>query len=186
MGSQLEIDMDPDGDLTVVPRHQGQTGTGCYKLHDHRIFDFKVRRDKVYGHSAPDAPVREIPDEDKHDDGPHGPAELAKMGASYALLQQAQHLLDMPIIQQAQEQQQQPTPPRQKVLNNKPVNSMNQKVTVSEAFSSFFAWSPAEEPSQKDLSMLFLQPWIFWVLLFDRGGIQYLPAKLAPFRWIAL
>ena len=28
MGSQLEIDMDPDGDLTVVPRHQGQTGTG--------------------------------------------------------------------------------------------------------------------------------------------------------------
>lgn len=39
MGSQLEIDMDPDGDLTVVPRHQGQTGTGCYKLHDHRIYD---------------------------------------------------------------------------------------------------------------------------------------------------
>ena len=37
MGSQLEIDMDPDGDLTVVPRHQGQTGTGCYKLHDHRL-----------------------------------------------------------------------------------------------------------------------------------------------------
>ena len=39
MGSQLEIDMDPDGDLTVVPRHQGQTGTGCYKLHDHRIIE---------------------------------------------------------------------------------------------------------------------------------------------------
>ncbi len=37
MGSQLEIDMDPDGDLTVVPRHQGQTGTGCYKLHDHQV-----------------------------------------------------------------------------------------------------------------------------------------------------
>lgn len=37
MGSQLEIDMDPEGDLTVVPRHHGQTGTGCYRLHDHRI-----------------------------------------------------------------------------------------------------------------------------------------------------
>ncbi len=30
MGSQLEIDMDPDGDLTVVPRHVGNTGTGMY------------------------------------------------------------------------------------------------------------------------------------------------------------
>ncbi|CAB4064090.1 KCNB1 [Lepeophtheirus salmonis] len=30
MGSQLEIDMDPEGDAAVIPRHQGHTGTGCY------------------------------------------------------------------------------------------------------------------------------------------------------------
>ena len=28
MGSQLEIDLDPEGSETVVPRHTGQTGTG--------------------------------------------------------------------------------------------------------------------------------------------------------------
>ncbi len=55
MGSQLEIDMDPDGDLTVVPRHQGQTGTGCYKLHDHQIFDPRVGRlGPVYGAEYPE------------------------------------------------------------------------------------------------------------------------------------
>ena len=43
MGSQLEIDMDPEGDLTVVPRHVGNTGTGCYKLHDHRIAAAKTK-----------------------------------------------------------------------------------------------------------------------------------------------
>ncbi len=37
LGSQLEIDMDPEGDAAVIPRHQGNTGTGCYKLHDHHI-----------------------------------------------------------------------------------------------------------------------------------------------------
>ena len=54
MGSQLEIDMDPDGDLTVVPRHQGQTGTGCYKLHEHQIFDPRVGRlGPMYGATYP-------------------------------------------------------------------------------------------------------------------------------------
>ena len=51
MGSQLEIDMDPDGDLTVVPRHQGQTGTGCYKLHDHKLVDSNFFR-LVYMNSS--------------------------------------------------------------------------------------------------------------------------------------
>ena len=37
LGSQLEIDMDPEGEAAVIPRHVGNTGTGCYKLHDHRI-----------------------------------------------------------------------------------------------------------------------------------------------------
>ena len=39
MGSQLEIDLDPEGSETVVPRHTGQTGTGCFHLHDHSILE---------------------------------------------------------------------------------------------------------------------------------------------------
>ena len=62
MGSQLEIDMDPDGDLTVVPRHQGQTGTGCYRLHDHRLHDIRGRKGVTY--TAPGATAGIIdPDE---------------------------------------------------------------------------------------------------------------------------
>ena len=41
LGSQLEIDMDPEGEAAVIPRHVGNTGTGCYKLHDHRISETK-------------------------------------------------------------------------------------------------------------------------------------------------
>ena len=41
LGSQLEIDMDPEGEAAIVPRHQGNTGTGCYKLYDHDIEDTK-------------------------------------------------------------------------------------------------------------------------------------------------
>ncbi len=39
MGSQLEIDMDPEGEAAVVPRHQGMTGTGCFHLHDHSMIE---------------------------------------------------------------------------------------------------------------------------------------------------
>ena len=39
MGSQLEIDLDPEGSETIVPRHTGQTGTGCFHLHDHSILE---------------------------------------------------------------------------------------------------------------------------------------------------
>ena len=45
LGSQLEIDMDPEGEAAVIPRHVGNTGTGCYKLHDHRIQETKRRAD---------------------------------------------------------------------------------------------------------------------------------------------
>ena len=41
LGSALEIDLDPDGDLTCVPRHVGNTGTGCFRMHDHTIRDTK-------------------------------------------------------------------------------------------------------------------------------------------------
>jgi len=36
LGSQVDVDMEesvPD----PVPKHQGHTGTGCYKLHDHEF-----------------------------------------------------------------------------------------------------------------------------------------------------
>ena len=41
LGSALEIDLDPDGDLTCVPRHVGNTGTGCFRMHDHGMKDTK-------------------------------------------------------------------------------------------------------------------------------------------------
>ena len=44
LGSQLEIDMDPEGEATIVPRHQGNTGTGCYRLFDHDIEDTRKTR----------------------------------------------------------------------------------------------------------------------------------------------
>ena len=44
LGSQLEIDMDPEGEAAIVPRHQGNTGTGCYRLFDHDIEDTRKTR----------------------------------------------------------------------------------------------------------------------------------------------
>ena len=43
LGSQLEIDIDPEGEATIMPRHLGNTGTGCFKLHDHRFIEAKHR-----------------------------------------------------------------------------------------------------------------------------------------------
>ena len=43
LGSQLEIDIDPEGEATIMPRHLGNTGTGCFKLHDHRFVETKHR-----------------------------------------------------------------------------------------------------------------------------------------------
>ena len=43
LGSQLEIDMDPEGEAAVIPRHVGNTGTGCYKMHDHRMTETKKK-----------------------------------------------------------------------------------------------------------------------------------------------
>ena len=42
LGSQVDVDIDesvPD----PVPKHQGHTGTGCYKLHDHEFLRPKHR-----------------------------------------------------------------------------------------------------------------------------------------------
>merc|ERR1712020_680342 len=43
LGSQPEIDIDPEGEATIMPRHLGNTGTGCFKLHDHRFVETKHR-----------------------------------------------------------------------------------------------------------------------------------------------
>ena len=45
LGSQLEIDIDPEGEATIMPRHLGNTGTGCFKLHDHRYAETKYRKE---------------------------------------------------------------------------------------------------------------------------------------------
>ena len=76
LGSQLEIDLDPDGDVTIVPRHVGNTGTGCYKLHDHLIKDTKkspnipvsekVEATYMY---APTPPEPDTPEEEEPPDG---------------------------------------------------------------------------------------------------------------------
>ena len=44
LGSQVEIDIDPEGEATIMPRHTGNTGTGCFKLHDHRVVETKHRK----------------------------------------------------------------------------------------------------------------------------------------------
>ena len=43
LGSQVDVDMEesvPD----PVPKHQGHTGTGCYKLHDHEFMRPREQR----------------------------------------------------------------------------------------------------------------------------------------------
>ena len=74
LGSQLEIDLDPDGDMTVVPRHVGNTGTGCFKLHDHGIRDTKKpvwlnyteKQEATYMY----APTPDEPEDPEEPDGP--------------------------------------------------------------------------------------------------------------------
>lgn len=85
LGSQLEIDLDPDGDVTIVPRHVGNTGTGCYKLHDHTIRDTKkmynvpvsekVEATYMY---APTPPPEPEPEEEAEEDGEDQDSEDGK------------------------------------------------------------------------------------------------------------
>ena len=51
LGSQVDVDMDesvPD----PVPKHQGHTGTGCYKLHDHEFLRPRHRPPRKGGGAA--------------------------------------------------------------------------------------------------------------------------------------
>ena len=53
LGSQVDVDMDesvPD----PVPKHQGHTGTGCYKLHDHEFLKHRHRPPRKGGTGVDD------------------------------------------------------------------------------------------------------------------------------------
>ena len=52
LGSQVDVDMEesvPD----PVPKHQGHTGTGCYKLHDHEFMRPRGRPARKGGGAGP-------------------------------------------------------------------------------------------------------------------------------------
>ena len=89
LGSQLEIDLDPEGECVIFAgqRHVGNTGTGCYKLHDHRIKDTKKdptipadeKREATYMYApTPDEPEPE-PEED-NDQEPEGKEDHPENG----------------------------------------------------------------------------------------------------------
>ena len=48
LGSQVDVDMEECGP-DPVPKHQGHTGTGCYKLHDHEFIQPRHRQSKGGG-----------------------------------------------------------------------------------------------------------------------------------------
>ena len=78
LGSQLEIDLDPENEMAGLTRHVGSTGTGCYKLHNHRIKDNKkppnipvsekVEATYMY---APTPPEPDTPEEEEPPDSPN-------------------------------------------------------------------------------------------------------------------
>ena len=87
LGSALEIDLDPDGDLTCVPRHVGNTGTGCFRMHDHTIRDTKKtpiippseKIEATYMYAP--TPVPSSPEASEHDsDEDQGPGSPKKNG----------------------------------------------------------------------------------------------------------
>ena len=60
LGSQVDVDMDesvPD----PVPKHQGHTGTGCYKLHDHEFLKHRHRPPRKGGGEDESGPGRPNP-----------------------------------------------------------------------------------------------------------------------------
>jgi len=82
LGSQVDVDMDesvPD----PVPKHQGHTGTGCYKLHDHEFLRPRHRPPRKGGGAPgggggggpPQAPPTNIMDLPV-DAGPPNPVQL--------------------------------------------------------------------------------------------------------------
>ena len=74
LGSQLEMDLDPEGECVIFngQRHIGNTGTGCYKLHDTKIKETKKppnlplddKVDATWIYAPTPTPPPEEPDED--------------------------------------------------------------------------------------------------------------------------
>ena len=83
LGSQVDVDMDesvPD----PVPKHQGHTGTGCYKLHDHEFLKHRHRPPRKGGggggggeESGPGRPGQVLP-------GHHPPTNLMDLPVELA------------------------------------------------------------------------------------------------------
>merc|ERR1712018_1041823 len=79
LGSQLEIDLDPEGECVIFAgqRHVGNTGTGCYKLHDHRIRDTK-KEPTIPPDEKIEATYMYAPTPDEEEDEEEGPEEAAE------------------------------------------------------------------------------------------------------------
>lgn len=90
LGSQLEIDLDPENEMAGLPRHVGSTGTGCFKMHDHGIRDTKkmitvpisekVEATYMYAPTPPPEPSPEPPEEEEDPDGEGHEGEYRKDG----------------------------------------------------------------------------------------------------------
>ena len=159
LGSQLEIDLDPDGDMTVVPRHVGNTGTGCYKLHDHTIRDTKkmpnIPASEKVEATYMYAPTPDEPEEEEEEDEEEPPPEekngtlpKPKSGSSSGRASNSRtppqkrpshpnshtpHLLDAPVQQQPQPQPQ----PAQKSETLAPSMSQARSPSQKSANASF-------------------------------------------------
>ena len=82
LGSQVDVDMDesvPD----PVPKHQGHTGTGCYKLHDHEFLKHRHR------------PPRKGGGDDEGPGRPNGGNNVA--GSVHNNQQPNTNLIDLPV-----------------------------------------------------------------------------------------
>ena len=83
LGSQVDVDMDesvPD----PVPKHQGHTGTGCYKLHDHEFMRPKHRVSTKAEDKADKGPPTNIMDLPVDSGGPQQAVQQLKHIASPA------------------------------------------------------------------------------------------------------
>lgn len=189
LGSQLEIDLDPDGELTVVPRHVGNTGTGCYKMHDHTIRDTKKpinvpvseKVEATYMYAEPEEEEDEDPEEDgsqKRDgsdngggDGQPTPSRAAGGGSSSNSSSQAKNSATGPAAGRAGSQQANNRAPNMPHLLDAPLQGaqpdQNQLTPAVAKQTAAASRRPLNSPSQKSVSdatriwLLFHHPLVF-------------------------
>ena len=101
LGSQVDVDIDesvPD----PVPKHQGHTGTGCYKLHDHEFLRPKHRPPRSQrpggggGGGGPPANIMDLPVDNGNS---HQPSSQLKTNSSppaehHTPVSQSYHITD--------------------------------------------------------------------------------------------